>query len=85
MEHAKRVGQRRHIDKLKVMVLNVASLAQVALVHDMNVDLVHKWRRRAEGVGLRVAAQEIAKFIPVTAPGGWDSSHWTCEPELCNC
>lgn len=57
MEHAKRVGRRRHIDGLKVMVLSVASLAQVVLAHGMNADLVHKWRRQAGGAGLSVAAQ----------------------------
>lgn len=43
-----------------------ASVAQVALSHGLNANLVHKWRREAGGGRLSVAAPEIATFIPVT-------------------
>ena len=72
MEHSKRVVRRRHDDELKVKVLSEcdvpgASVAQVALAHGLNANLVHKWRRQAGGAGLDVATPEVTRtFIPVT-------------------
>jgi transposase len=40
-----------------------ASIAQVALTHELNANLIHKWRRQT---GKRVIAGEAASFIPVT-------------------
>ncbi len=68
MEHSKRGSRRRHDDELKAKVLSEcrvpgASVAQVALAHGLNANLVHKWRRQAEGAKLSVTAPT---FIPVT-------------------
>ena len=68
MEHAKR-ARRRHDDELKAKVLSEcavpgASVAQVALAHGLNANLVHKWRRQAGGA--TVTAPEMTTFIPVT-------------------
>ena len=73
MGDSKRV-RRRHDDELKAKVLSEcgapdASVAQVALAHGLNANLVHKWRRQAggaEGAGLSVTAPEMTTFIPVT-------------------
>lgn len=69
MEHSKRGSRRRHDDELKAKVLSEcsvpgASVAQVALVHGLNANLVHKWRRQAGGA--TVTAPEMTTFIPVT-------------------
>ena len=69
MEHSKRGGRRRHDDELKAKVLSEcaapgASVAQVALAHGLNANLVHKWRRQAGGA--TVTAPEMTTFIPVT-------------------
>ena len=71
MEHSKRGSRRRHDDELKVKVLSEccvpgASVAQVALAHGLNANLVHKWRRQAAGSKLSVTAPEMTTFIPVT-------------------
>ena len=71
MEHSKRGGRRRHDDELKVKVLSEcgapgASVAQVALAHGLNANLVHKWRRQAGSAGLSVPTPEMTTFIPVT-------------------
>ena len=68
MEHSKRGSRRRHDDDLKAKVLSEcsvpgASVAQVALVHGLNANLVHKWRRQAGGA--TVTAPEMTTFIPV--------------------
>ena len=72
MEHSKRGGRRRHHDELKVQVLREcgapgASVAQVALAHGLNANLVHKWRRQAGGAAAGVTAPEMTTFIPVTS------------------
>lgn len=75
MEHSKRGSRRRHDDELKTKVVSEcsvpgASVAQVALAHGLNANLVHKWRRQVEGAKLSVTAPEMTTFIPVTmAPG----------------
>jgi transposase len=67
MEHSKRGWSARHDDELKVQVLSEcgapgASVAQVALAHGLNANLVHKWRRQAGGARLSVPTPT---FIPV--------------------
>ena len=68
MEHSKRV-RRRHDDELKAKVLSEcalpgASVAQIALTHGLNANLIHKWRRQA---GERsMTPPEVTTFIPVT-------------------
>jgi transposase len=69
MEHAKR-ARRRHDDELKDRVLSEcaapgASVAQVALAHGLNANLVHKWRRQAVGDKPSVRTPEMTTFIPV--------------------
>jgi transposase len=71
MEHSKRVGRRRHEDELKAKVLSEcsvpgASVAQVALAHGLNANLVHKWRRQVGGDSPGGMAPEMTTFIPVT-------------------
>ena len=70
MEHAKR-GRRRHDDELKAKVLSEcdapgASVAQVALAHGLNANLVHKWRRQGAGDKSSVPTPEMTTFVPVT-------------------
>ena len=56
---------------MKVQVLREcgapgASVAQIALAHGLNANLVHKWRRQAGGARLGVPTPEMTTFIPVT-------------------
>lgn len=71
MEHSRQGSRRRHDDELKAKVLSEcaapgASVAQVALTHGLNANLVHKWRRQVGGTKLSVTAPEMTTFIPVT-------------------
>ena len=70
MEDSKRGRRRRHDAELKATVLAEcgvpgASVAQVAMAHGLNANLVHKWRRQAGGAMVSVATPETT-FIPVT-------------------
>jgi transposase len=70
VEDSKRGGRRRHDAELKTRVLAEcdvlgASVAQVAMAHGLNANLVHKWRRQAGGHRLSVATPEMTTFIPV--------------------
>jgi transposase len=54
MEETKREKRRQHDADLKVRVLACcaapgASVAKVAMEHGLNANLVHRWRRIAEG------------------------------------
>lgn len=67
IEDAKTRARRRHGKGLKEQVLAAcaapgASVAAVAMAHDLNANLVHKWRRLAES-GREPA---VATFVPVT-------------------
>ena len=72
MEDCRRPGRRRHSAELKARVLDEcassgASIAQVALAHGLNSNLVHKWRRQASGVRALAAPMPRADgFIAVT-------------------
>lgn len=71
MEDAKRGSRRRHDAKLKSKVVAECgvpgvSVAQVAMAHGLNANLVHKWRRQAGGTMVSVASPEAPTFIPVT-------------------
>ena len=78
MEDTKRAPRRRHSAELKARELDGcsqqgASIAKVALAHGLNANLVHKWRRAAEGVGTRAAALAHTKegagaFIALALP-----------------
>lgn len=66
MEDAKRRTRRRHDRQLKEQVLAEcaapgASVANVALAHGLNANLVHKWRREAGSA----AARPTEAFIPL--------------------
>ncbi|VTU45987.1 Transposase (plasmid) [Variovorax sp. SRS16] len=76
MEDSKRVSRRRHAADLKRRVLAAcaepgASVAQVALAHGLNANLVHKWRRMVDSGGTASkASDQQAEFISLTlAPG----------------
>ena len=66
MDGAKTGTRRRHAEQLKRQVVAEcakpgASVAQVALTHGLNANLVHKWRRHAQSSALPAPA-----FVPVT-------------------
>ena len=68
MERSKPLKRRRHTEELKRQVLAEcaeagASVAQIALSHGLNANLVHKWRRFAEPAA---AVTKPAVFVPVT-------------------
>ena len=76
MEDSKRVSRRRHAADLKRQVLAAcaepgASVAQVALAHGLNANLVHKWRRMVDAGGIASkAGDQQAEFVSLTlAPG----------------
>jgi transposase len=72
MEDSKRVSRRRHSSDLKSKVLAACaehgvSVAQVALAHGLNANLVHKWRRQAGGVDVVAGpVRQADAFIPMT-------------------
>lgn len=75
-----REPRRRHGDELKAKVLAAcdepgASVAAVARAHDLNANLVHKWRRgRGTAAADRalpvvdVAATHVGEFIALSLP-----------------
>ena len=73
---SKSVIRRRHSRELKADVLAAcnepgASVAAIAMVHGLNTNLVHKWRRNAaRGVALPPSASAVDEFIaiPLTTP-----------------
>ena len=76
MELAKRVARRKHDAELKAQVVAEcaapgASVASVALAHGLNANLVHRWRRIAEG---REPGRHVARHgeefvaLPIAAP-----------------
>jgi transposase len=71
MEEAKIRSRRRHAARLKEQVLAEcaepgSSVAAVALAHGLNTNLVHKWRRQANGTRHAIAAPVAQSFIPVS-------------------
>lgn len=71
MEDFKPVSRRRHAAELKKQVLAAcaepgASVAQVALTHGLNANLVHKWRRTLDtsSADAKHGARQ-AEFVPV--------------------
>ncbi|MDM0037044.1 transposase [Variovorax sp. J22P271] len=76
MEDSKRSSRRRHAAELKRQVLAAcaepgASVAQVALAHGLNANLVHKWRRVVDAGGIASKpSDQQAEFVLLTlAPG----------------
>lgn len=76
MEVAKQARRRKHGAPLKAQVLAQcaqpgASVARVALEHGLNANLVHRWRRIAEGREAgRLTVRPVSEFIalPIEAP-----------------
>ena len=76
MQEAKRSARRNHALELKKAVLDEchagASVASVAMVHGLNANLVHKWRRLAQGrvVAAVTPPTPAPTFIPlvITSP-----------------
>ena len=72
MQDSKRTPRRGHPVELKAQILREcaepgASVAQVAMAHGLNANLVRKWRRQAErGRGLVAPMREAGGFIPLT-------------------
>ena len=75
--HSKHASRRRHSAELKDKVLAAcdepgASVAAVALAHDLNANLVHKWRRWRDAERLASAAgvmpAEVALCLPPAPP-----------------
>ncbi len=83
MELTKRVARRKHDAELKAQVIAEcaapgASVASVALAHGLNANLVHRWRRLAEGreLGRHVVRQgEEFVALPIAATAA------ACAPE----
>ena len=68
MKDSRKVTRRRHGAELKAQVLREcaqpgASVASIAMSHGINANVVHKWRRLANG-----EAVPAASFIPVALP-----------------
>ncbi|HRO57581.1 MAG TPA: transposase [Burkholderiaceae bacterium] len=74
MEEAKRVGRRKHDAQLKAQVVAEcaapgASIARVALEHGLNANLVHRWRRIAEGrENGGLAERPLDQFVALPLP-----------------
>lgn len=76
MEDTKPILRRRHAAALKAQVLAEcdqpdASVAGVALKHGLNANLVHRWRRLAQGAGKEaevLAHAEPPAFMPLQLP-----------------
>ena len=76
MQDANRTPRRRHGDDLKQQVLAEcsapgASVAQVALTHSLNANLVHKWRRttqRAAVVAPPIGQRDAFIALPLAPP-----------------
>ena len=81
MPDANRTARRRHSAELKQRVLaecNVlgASVAQVALAHGLNANLVHKWRRttqRAAVVAAPIGQRDAFIALPMAPPSATPS------------
>ena len=76
MTEAKSKTRRLHSGELKQQILAEcaqpgASVASVALLHGVNANMVHKWRRLAHGPSLDL---QVPTFVPVKLPAP------SCEP-----
>lgn len=84
MEGARRQARRHHGEELKAKVLEAcaqpgASVAKIALDHGLNANLVHRWRRLADGRERgRHAVQAIEEFVAVPMA----TVHGTPSPEI---
>ena len=81
MQDADRTRRRRHSADLKQRVLTEcsapgASVAQVALTHSLNANLVHKWRRttqRAAVVAAPIGQRDAFIALPMAPPSAASS------------
>ena len=81
MQDANRTPRRRHSADLKQQVLAEcnelgASVAQVALTHGLNANLVHKWRRttqRAAVVPAAIGQRDAFIALPMARPSATSS------------
>jgi transposase len=67
MQDSKKISRRRHGAELKARVLAEcaqpgASVAQVAMSHGINANVVHKWRRLS---GAKAAVVPVPAFVLV--------------------
>jgi transposase len=63
-------SRRRHSEQLKARVLAEcaapgASVAKVAMSHELNANVVHRWRRLA-GQSVSPVALNVREFVPVS-------------------
>ncbi len=75
MADSKRATRRMHDAGLKARVVALcaeagASVAQVALDHGLNANLVHRWRRIAQGREPRRKTDVPAQFVALPLPQG---------------
>ena len=85
MQERKGGVRRRHDVELKRQVLAAceepgSSVAAVAMAHGLNANLVHKWRRLAEGHDGVPARTDV--FVPVALPPPVQSSAGDIRVEL---
>ena len=81
MPDSNRIPRRRHSADLKQQVLVAcdtpgASVAQVALTHGLNANLVHKWRRttqRAAVVAAPIGQRDAFIALPMAPPSATPS------------
>ena len=77
MQDPKKISRRRHGAELKARVLAEcaqpgASVAGVAMLHGINANVVHKWRRLA---GTKADVAPVPAFVPVAlAPASTSTS-----------
>lgn len=72
MQESQHRSRRVHSAAFKAQVVSEseaagASVAQVALRHGVNANLVHRWRRAAKGVVAR-GVTEAPAFLPLVIP-----------------
>lgn len=70
MNEAKKKTRRRYDAELKQQILTQCaepgeSVASIALLHGINANVVHKWRREAVGA---LPALQAPAFVPVPLP-----------------
>jgi transposase len=88
MPDSNRTPRRRHSAELKRQVLAAcdtpgASVAQVALAHGLNANLVHKWRRTTErGARVAVSTGQRDAFIALTMAPSAASATTPPEPDI---
>lgn len=90
MASGKREARRVHSPQLKATVLARcaeagASVAAIALEHGLNANLVHRWRRIAEGRERQrrtVAVSEQFVAVPISGPSTVDTAEGSVRIEI---